>query len=73
MIVLKLRDNEEWQTYCQTCIEPIIELEKSKLCQNDSTGSDNDSSHCNLFDDDFYRSDFAENGDGTTQQETDEK
>ena len=64
MIVLKLRDNDEWFTYIQTCIEPIIELEKGKLCQNDETGSENDTnSHGNLFDEDFMRSDYAENGD----------
>ena len=70
MIVTKLRDNEEWHRYCQTCIEPIIELEKGKLCQNDETGSEADSSHGNLFDDDFMRSDFAENGDSANQEET---
>ena len=69
-MVLKLRDNEEWITYCQACIEPIIELEKGKLCQNDETGSEHESSHCNLFDDDFMRSDFAENGDSANQDES---
>jgi|TARA_B110001450_G_C17646550_1_gene491468 hypothetical protein len=74
MIVLKLRDNDEWWSYIQTCIEPIIELEKGKLCQNDENSSEqSDKSHGNLFDDDFMRSDFAENGDSNNQEGSNDK
>lgn len=60
-----MRENDEWKTYCQTIIDPIIELEKGKLLQNNETenSGSNDSSNCNLFDDEFMRSDFAVNGD----------
>lgn len=64
-----MRDNEEWKTYCQTIIEPIIELEKGKLLQGDDTNNSgsNDSSNGNIFDDNFMRADFAENGDDAEQ------
>ena len=32
VIAMYLRENEDWKTYIKECVEPIIELEKGKLC-----------------------------------------
>ena len=64
-VVQTLGKNTEWNTFCTATIQPLVELEKGKLGQDedkDNTGSD-EGSDSNIFDDDFMRSDFAVVGD----------
>jgi len=66
VVVLNLNENQEWLSYVRSSIEPILELEKGKLCQDAEErdkSSDNNSDN-NIFDDDFMRNDFGL-GDGT--------
>ena len=64
-MVLNLNENQEWLSYVRSSIEPILELEKGKLCQEEERdkSSDNNSDN-NIFDDDFMRSDFGLEGSG---------
>ena len=64
-MVLNLNENQEWLSYVRSSIEPILDLEKGKLCQDDERdrSSDNNSDN-NIFDDDFMRSDFGLEGNG---------
>lgn len=67
IIVAKLKDNEQWRSHITNYIEPLLELEKGKLCKDEE--KQNDSAN-NIFDDDFMRSDFAVH-DSTTGQDDD--
>jgi hypothetical protein len=61
-----LSNNAEWQTYIKNHLDPILELEKGKLCQDD----EREDSTNNIFDDDFIRSDF---GVGTSNENSEEE
>jgi len=64
-VVTTLGKNTEWNNFCTKKIEPLVELEKGKLGQdeeNNNTGSE-EGSDSNIFDDDFMRSDFNVVGD----------
>ena len=51
----KLVTNQQWQDYVKDHLEPLLEMEKGKLCQEE----EKDDSANNIFDDDFIRSDFG--------------
>jgi hypothetical protein len=61
VLAQNLRENDKWKQYINDNINPINELEKSKLCQDQETSKSNDTDD-NIFDDDFIRSDFANLG-----------
>lgn len=65
-----LRENEDWKTYIKECVEPIIELEKGKLCQDQNNNNSGSESDENMFDDDFIRSDFAQGDSENLNQES---
>jgi hypothetical protein len=65
--VQNLKDHADWQAYYSESIQPLNELEKGKLCQdNDSSKSHSEE---NIFDDDFIRSDFAVDNTAGSQKE----
>jgi len=70
VVVLNLNENQEWLSYVRSSIEPILELEKGKLCKDEERerSSDNNSDN-NIFDDDFMRSDFGLDGTGANDNE----
>lgn len=70
IIVAKLKDNEQWRSHITNFIEPLLELEKGKLCKEEEKLNDSDN---NIFDDDFMRSDFAVHDSTTGQNEEDEQ
>jgi len=61
VLAQNLRENDKWKQYINDNINPINELEKGKLCQDQETSKSNDTDD-NIFDDDFIRSDFANLG-----------
>ena len=69
MVVLNLNENQEWLSYVRSSIEPILEMEKGKLCKDEERekSSDNNSDN-NFFDDDFMRSDFGLDGTGANDK-----
>jgi len=55
-----LKENKDWISYVESTIQPLIDLEKGKLCQDESRDKSGlDNSDNNIFDDDFMRSDFG--------------
>lgn len=61
VLAQNLRENDKWKQYINDNINPLNELEKGKLCQDQETSKSNDTDD-NIFDDDFIRSDFANLG-----------
>lgn len=70
IIVLKLKENEQWKTHISNFIEPLVELEKGKLCREEEKLNDSDN---NIFDDDFMRSDFGVHDSSSTPSEEKEQ
>ena len=52
VIVIVIKENQDWHSYVKDKLEPIMQLEKGKLCQ-DHEGEQDQSSDGNIFDDDF--------------------
>lgn len=69
VLVRNFADNEQWKTLVKGSIEPLIELEKGKLCQEEENSKSDLGSLGNIFDDDFIRSDFAVTGSDVTSKE----
>lgn len=62
VISIELNNNPKWIPFVKDILEPIIELEKGKLCQDDNkdnSGSTNFDG--NIFDDEFLKNDFGNN------------
>lgn len=73
VITIVLKDNNDWKSYVKNVLDPIIELEKGKLCQqeerdkkSDSSGFDN-----NIFDDDFINGGAENNATDEPEEEDD--
>lgn len=60
VVQYNLKENKDWISYVESTIQPLIDLEKGKLCQDESKDKSGlDNSDNNIFDDDFMRSDFG--------------
>ena len=60
VVQFNLKENKDWISYVESTIQPLIDLEKGKLCQDESRDKSGlDNSDNNIFDDDFMRSDFG--------------
>jgi hypothetical protein len=73
VITIVLKDNQDWKKYVKDVLEPIIELEKGKLCQQEGGDKDSNSSGFdnNIFDDEFINKDFNDPMEGTNEEEDD--
>jgi len=70
LAVGQLDTNQEWKSFVRHRIQPIVELERGKLCPDqDNTNGEGDSDG-NIFDDDFIRSGFADNGGDGSQSDS---
>jgi rubrerythrin len=55
VITIVLKDNNDWKRFVTNVLDPILELEKGKLCQQEERDQNSNSSNFdnNIFDDDF--------------------
>lgn len=74
VITIVLKDNSDWKNYVKDVLDPIIQLEKGKLCQQEEKDKESNSSNFdnNLFDDDFINSGAIENNATEEPEEEDE-
>lgn len=62
VISIELNNNPKWMSFVKDTLEPLIELERGKLCEDknvDNSGSTNFDG--NIFDDDFLKNPFDNN------------
>ena len=73
VIVIVLRDKKDWVNYVRDTLDPIIELEKGKLCQQEEKEKDSNSSNFdnNIFDDDFINGGLENNATDEVEDEDD--
>ena len=69
VLVRNFGDHDEWKGFVKNTIEPLVTLEKGKLCQEEENSKSELGSDGNIFDDDFIRSDFAVTGSEVTNKE----
>lgn len=73
VIVIVLKEHPEWQPFVKNTLEPILELEKGKLCQQSEREKDSNSSAFdnNIFDDDFINGGIENNATDEPDDEDD--
>jgi hypothetical protein len=73
VITIVLKDNKDWKGYVTNVLDPIIELEKGKLCQQEERDQNSNSSNFdnNIFDDDFINGGAENNATDDPEDEDD--
>ena len=73
VITIVLKENKDWKNFVKDTLDPIIELEKGKLCQQEEKEKDSNSSNFdnNIFDDDFINGGLENNATDEPEDEDD--
>ena len=57
IVVMNLKDNQQWKEYQNNQLDPLLEMERGKLCQDESRNSGKSGGSSNFLDDDILRDD----------------